>query len=250
MPRTSRRLRPVALTVAVFVLFILGTSTALALRREEPAPRPRERPDRSATPPRATAAPHRSASYPAAGPGTWRYAAASGPVYGGSGPVRRYRVAVESNIPIDVATFAATVDSVLGDPRGWTAGGRYRLQQVPADAAAEFTVYLATRQTSTTMCLAGGLHTDGYTSCRTPGHVVVNLDRWLGAAPGYPVDIYREYVINHETGHQLGHSHELCPGTGRPAPVMEQQTLGLHGCTANPWPYLGGERYTGPPGQY
>jgi len=250
MPRTSRRLRPVALTVAVFVLFILGTSTALALRREEPAPRPRERPGRAASPSRTAAAPRRGASYPVAGPGTWRYATSGGPVYGVSGPIRRYRVAVESDIPIDVATFAATVDNVLGDRRGWTAAGRYRFQQVPGDASAEFTVYLATRGTSTTMCLAGGLHTDGYTSCRTPGHVIINLDRWMDAVPGYPVDIYREYVINHETGHQLGHGHELCPGPGRPAPVMEQQTLGLHGCTANPWPYLGGERYAGPPGQY
>src|SRR2546423_3325419 len=196
MPRTPRRLRPVALTVAVFALFILGTSTALALRREEPAPRPGERLSRSTAPSRSAATPRHSASYPAAGPGTWRYAATTGPVSGSDGPIRRYRVAVESNIPVDVATFAATVDSVLGDPRSWTAGGRYRLQQVPGDAGAEFTVYLATRQTSSTMCLAGGLHTHGYTSCRTPRHVIINPDRWLDAVPGYPGGIYRDYAIN------------------------------------------------------
>jgi len=259
MPRTPRRLRPVALIVAVFALFALGTSTALGLRRTEPAkPRAGERPARSGPPAVPPAAPRRSpaaevpSSFPHAGPGTWRYAESTGPVFGSAGPVRRYRVAVESNIPVGVTDFAATVDAVLGDTRGWTAGGQYRLQQVPANAPAEFTVYLATRQTSATMCLAGGLHTDGYTSCRTPGRVILNLDRWFDSVPDYgaPLAVYRQYMINHEAGHQFGHGHELCPGSGRPAPVMEQQTLGLHGCTANPWPYLGGERYVGPPGEY
>jgi hypothetical protein len=192
---------------------------------------------------------------PTLGAGPWMYADRQGPVLGRSGPVRHFRVAVERGIAYPVAEFATTVQAVLGDPRGWTASGSLRLQEVAANAPAQFTIYLASPATSAQMCAAGGLDTGGYTSCRVPGRVIINLDRWDGSVPEYvaqgvPLSVYRSYVINHETGHQLGHGHELCPGTGSPAPVMEQQTLGLHGCTANPWPYLDGHRYAGRPGEY
>jgi hypothetical protein len=174
---------------------------------------------------------------------------------GGAGAVKRFRVAVESNVAVDVDGFARKVDETLGDPRSWIAGRAFRLQRVPEGAGYDFTIYLATERTSTRMCAAGYTDTDGYTSCRTTGKVIINLNRWYLSVPDYtkagvPLDTYRTYVINHESGHEFGHAHELCPGNGRPAPVMEQQTLGLHGCTANPWPYLNGKRYAGPPGHY
>ncbi len=43
-------------------------------------------------------------------------------------------------------------------------------------------------------------------------------------------------VVNHETGHWLGKGHARCPGKGRLAPVMMQQSKGTHGCRFNPWP--------------
>jgi hypothetical protein len=257
--RLRRNFRPIVLTIAVVALLTAVLAAAAGLFRRSPAPATVGRRAERTTPPALSPSVPVSrpvpSAFPHAGPGTWRFATTWGPVFGAGGPVRRYRIAVEAGVPYDVEDFTEKVDGVLGDRRSWIAGGQFRLQQVPGSALAEFTVYLATRATSTRMCLAGGVRTGGYTSCRTPGRVIINLDRWYTAVPEYvhdgvPLDTYRTYVINHETGHQLGHGHELCPGAGRPAPVMEQQTLGLHGCTANPWPYLAGERYAGPPGQY
>jgi hypothetical protein len=187
---------------------------------------------------------------PQTGPGTFRFStAAPGPVIGTSGPLHRYRVAVENGTGQDAERFAATVDGILGDPRSWIAGNDVRLQRVPQSAPYDFTVYLATPGTSESMCATAGLHTEKYTSCRLTGQVIINLGRWLTAIADYdaPVEVYQAYAINHEVGHELGHGHESCPGDGRPAPVMMQQTYGLKGCLANPFPFLDGHRYAGRP---
>jgi hypothetical protein len=196
-------------------------------------------------------------AYPRSGPGTFQYVTTAGPVLGQAGTIRHFRVAVESNLGmIDMTSVASKIDNVLGDSHSWIAGGQVRFQRVPPGAPYEFTIHLATSETTRVMCTAGGVgRTGGYTSCRYSGHVVLNLDRWISSVryysgAGLPLDTYRTYMINHEVGHELGYGHELCPGPDRPAPVMQQQTLGLHGCTPNPWPYLNGSRYAGPPGSY
>lgn len=186
-------------------------------------------------------------SYPSVGAG--RFAAADGetPVHGADGPLRRYRVAVERGTGQDADAFAAKVDEVLADERSWIASDELRVQRVADAGAADFTIYLATPVTSERMCAEGGLTTERYTSCRLPGQVIINLARWMEAVPDYgaPLDTYRTYVINHEVGHEFGEEHEACPGPGEPAPVMQQQTYGLHGCVANAWPYVDGRRYSG-----
>lgn len=186
--------------------------------------------------------------YPRAGTGEFGYATGTGPVLGSAGSVLRYQVAVEEGTGQSSAGFADEVDTILGDPHGWALDG-LRFQRVPHTVRADFTIYLASPVTSAAMCAVGGLYTEEYTSCRLPGQVIINLARWLDAVPAYgaPLDVYRAYALNHETGHELGYGHEACPAPGRPAPVMQQQTYGLQGCVANGWPYLGGLRYTGPP---
>ncbi|MET8548102.1 DUF3152 domain-containing protein [Micromonospora zamorensis] len=192
---------------------------------------------------------------PSAGTGSFGYDARSGPVLGRAGELRRYRVAVESGSNEDAADFALAVRTALAGPGSWVDSGRLRLQQVPGDAPRDFTVYLATARTAGRMCADGGvdIRVGGrpYMSCRAPGRVIINLDRWRLSVPhfvsaGVPLAVYRTYVVNHEVGHQLGHRHERCPGAGRPAPVMMQQTLFLNGCRVNQWPYLDGRRYAGP----
>ncbi|MEU8328058.1 DUF3152 domain-containing protein [Micromonospora sp. NPDC048839] len=186
-------------------------------------------------------------SYPSVGAGRFTAADGATPVHGTDGPLRRYRVVVERGTGQDAAAFAAKVDEVLADPRSWIASDELRVQRVADAGAADFTIYLATPVTSERMCAEGGLTTERYTSCRLPGQVIINLARWMEAVPDYgaPLDTYRTYVINHEVGHEFGEEHEACPGPGEPAPVMQQQTYGLHGCVANAWPYLDGRRYAG-----
>jgi hypothetical protein len=172
--------------------------------------------------------------------GAFAYASGFGQVLGAAGPVRRFHLAAEKPAaPLTLTAFAAVVDHTLGDRRSWVAARRFRLQRVPPATRAEFTIFLASARTSQKMCRTGGLETGAYTSCRVPGKVIINDDRWEGSVRGYgaPLTTYRAYAINHEVGHQLGHGHERCPGKGRRAPVMMQQTLGLKGCVANAWPY-------------
>ncbi|MFG3598825.1 DUF3152 domain-containing protein [Micromonospora chersina] len=192
---------------------------------------------------------------PSHGRGSFGYDERTGGVLGRAGVLRRFRVAVEDGSGEDVHAFGDAVQRALAGPGSWVDGGRLRLQRVGPGSTSDFTIYLATRDTAGRLCGAGGINIRvggvPYTSCRVTGKVVINLDRWRTSAPHLvaaklPLDTYRLYVINHEVGHQLGHHHEACPGPGRAAPVMQQQTLFLNGCRPNPWPYLSGKRYTGP----
>ncbi|SNY52155.1 DUF3152 domain-containing protein [Paractinoplanes atraurantiacus] len=199
--------------------------------------------------------PTKAAPPPTHGPGVFTYAATRGPVSGTKGPLRRFKVAVERGSGEDVTAFATAVAATLGDKRSWTGTGQLRLQQVPGAEKADFTVFLATRDTAGKMCLQGGtnIRVGGvpYTSCRTTGRAIINLDRWRLSSTPYlkakiSLAVYRQYVINHEVGHELGHHHQNCPKAGGPAPVMVQQTLTLRGCTAYAWPTRNGKIFTGP----
>lgn len=225
-----------------------------------PTPSPTPPPEPDSTPEAAETQPvlALAGEFPTDGPGQVTLAEGEGEVLGESGPLRRYRVAVEDNLDRELDEFAQFVDETLGDEQGWTAGGAHRFQRVPDGGGHEFTVYLVTSQTAGQMCAAGGLTViapglpEGGVSCRLTGQVIINLSRWRSSVEHFveaevPLLAYRQMVLNHEVGHELGYGHYACPGEGEPAPVMQQQSIRLDGCEANPWPYLDGVHHTGPP---
>lgn len=145
-----------------------------------------------------------------------------------------YRVEVEKGLPFAPRSVARFVEATLADGRGWAA--HHRLARV--DDHADLRIVLATPETADALCAP--LDTGGRLSCRNGTDVVLNAWRWNFGADSYAGDLeaYRRYVVNHETGHALGYPHVACPASGEPAPVMLQQTKGLDGCQANPWPAL------------
>jgi hypothetical protein len=159
-----------------------------------------------------------------------------------SGRTVRYTVEVEGGLGIDVGDYARTVARVLNDPRGWQTQDKVRFVNVtPAQAdhgdRVDIRVTLASPDTTDQLCAP--LETRGQVSCFANGRAVLNAKRWLlGVEEAYGKDVasYRMYLVNHEVGHGIGHGHVSCPGKGRPAPVMMQQSYGLDGCTAWPWP--------------
>lgn len=182
--------------------------------------------DESATP-RVTVT--EAATVPEQGPGVFNIAPASDNV---PSDVVTYRVEVEHGLPFDLNETAKFVESTLSDERGWKS--RHALTRVAGDA--DFRIVIASPKTADSLCAP--LDTGGRLSCRNGHNIVINAWRWQFGADSYPdqLEAYRRYVINHETGHALGYGHAACPGPGRQAPVMLQQTKGLGGCLANAWP--------------
>jgi len=155
----------------------------------------------------------------------------------GRGPVRTVRVEVERGLPVDGTGFADFVLATLNDDRSWGHDGAMTFARTDGDAP--IAVVLASPETSAQLC--GDVRTHGMLSCRNGQRAVLTFHRWVNATDEYADNAtgYRQYVVNHEVGHALGHGHERCPGPGEPAPVMQQQTLGLKGCAQNSWPYPG-----------
>jgi hypothetical protein len=148
----------------------------------------------------------------------------------------RYHVETRGRITTSLKQFRSQAQQTYEDARGWRAAG---IRFVPVAHGGAFTLVLS----QASLLPSFSSQCSAMWSCRVGRFVIINQDRWKAASPAWnaahlPLRDYRHMVVNHETGHWLGLHHVSCPGPGRLAPVMMQQSKGLHGCRFNPFPTL------------
>lgn len=146
-----------------------------------------------------------------------------------------YSIATKGTITTDVKAFKQQVNQTLNDPRGWS---RLNLTFNEVPSGGNLTYYLSNSADITSFSPSG---CSNLWSCTVGNTVIINQDRWLSGTDswnnaGGNLQDYRSMVINHETGHWLGHNHLHCSGPGQVAPVMSQQSIDLEGCKPNAWP--------------
>lgn len=140
----------------------------------------------------------------------------------------------------ELMALSSKAVSTLNAKRGWSLGGAVNFQEAKPPAggeACDFTIWLAAADQMSSF----GAICDPQWSCAVRPNIIVNYDRWKHASEawnkqGNSLEDYRTMIINHEVGHWLGFEHSACPGPGLPAPVMQQQSIELQGCSFNAWP--------------
>jgi hypothetical protein len=156
-----------------------------------------------------------------------------------SKPVTRtvtYAVETRGNIVADLNNFKVLANETYNDSRGWK---RLGVQFQEVSSGGDFTLVFS----EAGQVPSFGSPCDSTYSCNIGRYVIINQDRWQGATDawnnaGGNLRDYRNMVVNHETGHWLGHGHIFtpCANYSQPAPIMMQQSIDLHGCKFNPWP--------------
>lgn len=200
--------------------------------------------------------------YTEKGAKTWHVVPGSTPKIGkGAQQTFTYKVAIEDGVDTTSLggdqPFAAMVDATLANPQSWIHDDQVAFRRVDKGSA-NFTISLTSPMTTRDAC---GYTIQLETSCYNPelSRVVLNEARWVRGAAAFQGDIsaYRQYQINHEVGHAIGYpNHVACPGNGKLAPIMMQQSFGVANrdifaldkapqydndnvCKPNSWPYPG-----------
>jgi hypothetical protein len=146
----------------------------------------------------------------------------------------RYKFSIDPDVMKEFsiripAQLGYHVGMYLNDPDGWSKHGYFF---EPVDEHEKVIIRLSSPSTIKRICgLSDNL------SCAEVGgrHMYLNAHRWFHGAKEskLPLEEYRQYMVSHEIGHILGHGHKTCPCKGCAAPIMMQQTLGIHGCKPN-----------------
>jgi hypothetical protein len=165
-----------------------------------------------------------------------------------------YTIESEGDIEGDMDEFARNAHVTLNDPRGWSLGGRIKFINysspwdpfsIPPPEKRQLRIILASPDV-----VKGIPGCSGYLSCQFENCVYINDHRWCYGSPNRPgltdnpLAEYRQYVLNHEVGHWFGLEHvilECSPNNASSpnptiAPVMKQQSRGLHNCIPTTWP--------------
>ncbi|MYM19803.1 DUF3152 domain-containing protein [Brevibacterium sp. 5221] len=233
-----RRRRLIAACAAVCALLLVAAGVLWAAVARGAGPGDAEAEPEQLAAPSASAptglSTHAADGVPEKGSGRW---AALGETKRANAQGRAFPVfiRVEDGLPIDAQEAASFIMTTLQDRRGWQRLDHVAFAQVSSQSKAKVTINIAAPSTVDRLCAPAT--TDGELSCRNGDNVVFNARRWLAATPEFDsLAQYRTYLVSHEVGHALGHGHEKCPGRGRLAPVMQQQSISLQGCRANGWP--------------
>ena len=118
----------------------------------------------------------------------------------------------------------------LNSPDGWSQYGYFF---EPTDKVkAQVWIRLSLSKTIEKICGISPM-----LSCATLGgrDMYLCAERWFHGSKLSKLSIedYRQYMVSHEMGHILGREHDKCPGKGKKAPIMLQQTLGIGECIPN-----------------
>lgn len=141
-----------------------------------------------------------------------------------------YRILTKGTVHADITEFRNQVRETLSAGNGWPASGA-TFQETSSSSNLDIILTEPGILGSYAGCSAEY-------SCRVGRLVMINDVRWRESVSHWTLTLrdYRHMVVNHEVGHWLGLGHANCPGAGQIAPVMQQQTISLQGCVANPWP--------------
>jgi hypothetical protein len=130
---------------------------------------------------------------------------------------------------VDERQFDFYLLCYLNSPDGWSQDG-YSFEQTEHG---NLHIRLSSTKTINNTCGFSGKRL----SCAILGgtKMYLNAERWFHGSKSSKLSLedYRQYMVSHEIGHILGKEHVACPGKGKKAPIMLQQTLGIGECIPN-----------------